>query len=267
MRRNRNLNWARLGAGSLGSLHFAAVVPMVLAAIVLSGCGGDRISDYVEEGKNKGDSELVGPAWLPLFDGKTFDGWQGDTAYWRIDSGKFIGEEHPDHILKQNTFLIWRGGQPGDFELTAEYRISAGGNSGIQYRSEELKDVALALKGYQADIDGANQYTGQNYEERGRGFLAMRGQRVVLEPNVKPIIKDSIGNSDSLKLLIRDSSQWNEVHIIAKGNHLQHYINGTLMSDVTDNDTAARKSGGWIGLQMHVMPYMKVEYRNILLKQ
>lgn len=205
--------------------------------------------------------------YVSLFDGKTFTGWQGDTAYWRIDSGMFIGEEHPDKMLKANTFLIWRGGTPGDFEFKAEYRISAGGNSGVQYRSEELKDIPLALKGYQADIDGHNQYTGQNYEERGRGFLAMRGQKVTLEPNVKPIITDSLGNSDSLKMHIKDSTEWNEVHIVAKGNHMQHYINGILMSEATDNDTTARKMTGLIGLQMHVMPYMKVEYRNIRLKQ
>jgi hypothetical protein len=202
-----------------------------------------------------------------IFDGKTLTGWQGDTAYWRVDSGEFIGEEHPDRELKANTFLIWRGGTPGDFEFKAEYRISGGGNSGVQYRSEEVAGVPLGLKGYQADIDGANQYTGQNYEERGRGFLAMRGQKVTLSPNAKPVVTDSLGNSDSLKLKIKDSTQWNEVWIVAKGNHMQHYINGILMSEATDNDTAARKFTGLIGLQLHVMPYMKVEYRNIRLKQ
>jgi hypothetical protein len=90
---------------------------------------------------------------------------------------------------------------------------------------------------------------------------------VTLEPNVKPIITDSLGNSDSLKLHIKDSSEWNEIYIVAKGNHMQHYINGILMSEVTDNDTTSRKFTGLIGLQMHVMPYMKVEYRNIRLKQ
>ena len=205
--------------------------------------------------------------FVAIFDGKTLTGWQGDTAYWRVDSGEFIGEEHPDKELKANTFLIWRTGTPGDFEFKAEYRISGGGNSGVQYRSEEVPGVPLGLKGYQADIDGANQYTGQNYEERGRGFLAMRGQKVTLSPNAKPVVTDSLGNQDSLKLSIKDSTQWNEVWIVAKGNHMQHYINRVLMSEATDNDTAARKFTGLIGLQLHVMPYMKVEYRNIRLKQ
>jgi Domain of Unknown Function (DUF1080) len=241
-------------------LAVALTLPTLFTASCTS--GGDKAASSTDSASLKEKDGFVN-----LFDGKTFTGWQGDTAYWRIDNGEFIGEEHPDKMLKNNTFLIWRGGTPGDFEFKAEYRISGGGNSGVQYRSEELKDIPLALKGYQADIDGANQYTGQNYEERGRGFLAMRGQKVNLEPNVKPIITDSLGNADSLKTHIKDSTQWNEVHIIAKGNHMQHYINGTLMSDAIDNDTTARKMTGVIGLQMHVMPYMKVEYRNIRLKQ
>ena len=93
----------------------------------------------------------------------------------------------PETLLKRNTFLIWRGGITSNFELKVEYRISKDGNSGINYRSEELKDIPYTLKGYQADIDGANQYTGQNYEERGRCILAFRGQQVML-----PIVQGSV---------------------------------------------------------------------------
>ncbi len=138
-----------------------------------------------------------------IFDGKTFTGWDGDTSVWHIDSSSFIGEVTPAKQIKTNSFLIWRAGRPADFEFKAEYRISAGGNSGVQYRSEEVKDIPYAVKGYQADIDGANQYTGQNYEERGRGFLAMRGQKARLESNQKPIIIDSVGNPDELKTHIK----------------------------------------------------------------
>jgi len=201
-----------------------------------------------------------------IFDGKTFTGWDADTSVWRIDSSSFIGEVTPTKQIKTNSFLIWRAEKPSDFEFKAEYRISAGGNSGVQYRSEEVKDIPYAVKGYQADIDGANTYTGQNYEERGRGFLAMRGQKARLETNQKPIIIDSVGNSDSLKTHIK-VDDWNEIHIIAKGNNMKHYINGILMSETIDNDTANRKADGIIALQVHVLPSMKVEYRNIKYKK
>ena len=203
--------------------------------------------------------------FVKIFDGKTLNGWDADTAFWRVENGVVIGQVYPNKQPKANTFLIWKGGQPADFEFKAEYRISPEGNSGVQYRSEELKDIPHALKGYQADIDGANVYTGQNYEERGRGFLAMRGQKVILKTGQKPTVTGSLGSSDSLKALIK--SGWNEIRIIAKGNWAQHYINGVLMSETVDEDAANSKSSGVLGLQVHVLPKMKVEYRNIYIKQ
>jgi hypothetical protein len=219
--------------------------------------------------------------FVQIFDGKTLNNWEGDTNYWRVENGCLVGEIKPDKLLKTNSFIIWRGGEPSDFELILEYRIAAAGNSGINYRSSQLTDVPHALMGYQADIDGKNNYTGQNYEERGRTTLAYRGQKTVINTLEKPgatlrdnvrnnawtglKVTESLGNIDSLKTHIK-SEDWNEVHLIIKGNRLQHFVNGVLMSDVTDNDTAHRKMKGLLGVQVHVGPPMKVEYRNIRLK-
>lgn len=201
----------------------------------------------------------------PIFNGKNLDGWKGDTSVWRVENKTIIGEVTADKPLKSNTFLIYDDAEPANFELKAEYRITESGNSGIQYRSEMFENLPYTLKGYQADIDGNNVYTGQNYEERGRGFLAKRGENAVLEPGKDPQITGSLGNGDSLKNVIK-KADWNEIHIIARGNRLTHYINGVLMSDVTDNDTGLSKAKGLIGFQAHVGPPMKVEYRNILIK-
>jgi hypothetical protein len=203
--------------------------------------------------------------YTKIFDGKTLNGWDADTNFWRVEHGVIVGQVKPGQVIKTNTFLIWKGGQPTDFDFKAEYKISPEGNSGVQYRSEELKDIRYALKGYQADIDGADVYTGQNYEERGRGFLAMRGQQVVIKTNEKPTVTGSLGSSDSLKAFIKKGG-WNEIHIIAKGNHMWHYINGVLMSETVDEDTNNRKFSGVLGMQVHVMPKMTVEYRNIYIK-
>jgi Domain of Unknown Function (DUF1080) len=237
---------------------------IVLLAFVVfaTSCNNATTTDAAKTDSTGTDKD----GFTQIFDGKTFTGWDGDTSVWHIDSGSVIGEVTPTKQIKTNSFLIWRAEKPSDFEFKAEYRISAGGNSGVQYRSEEVKDVPYAVKGYQADIDGANTYTGQNYEERGRGFLAMRGQKAKLETNQKPIIIDSVGNSDSLKTHIK-VDDWNEVHIIAKGNDMKHYVNGILMSETIDNDTVNRKADGIIGLQVHVLPSMKVEYRNIKYKK
>lgn len=219
--------------------------------------------------------------YVQLFDGKTLKGWEGDTNYWRVENGYLVGEITPDKLLKANSFIVWQGGEPADFELIVECRITADGNSGINYRSSKVTGAPYALVGYQADIDGKNKYTGQNYEERGRTTLAYRGQKTVIDPLGKPgetlrdnvknnawtglKVTETLGDIDALKSHIK-SEDWNEVHLIIKGNRLQHFVNGVLMSDVTDNDTANRKMKGLIGVQVHVGPPMKVEYRNIRLK-
>ena len=114
-----------------------------------------------------------------IFDGTTLKDWDGDPAFWRAEGGAIVGQSTSENPVKQNTFVIWRGGEPTDFELKVEFRMNST-NSGIQIRSVQLPagpDTGKwVMKGYQADIDFDNQFTGQIYEERGRGFLAMRGQ-------------------------------------------------------------------------------------------
>jgi hypothetical protein len=219
-----------------------------------------------------------------IFDGKTLKGWEGDPVYWKAENGSIVGVITPETLLKRNTFIIYRDAKPSDFELKCEVNITKDGNTGINYRSEELlPDLPFALKGYQADIDGAIRYTGQNYEERGRTTLGYRGEIVNVNEQTDPEIKNnlraysarnawlarkvtgSLGNSDSLKTKIK-SEDWNEIHLIVKGNRLLHYVNGVLMSDVTDLDKVNGKSEGWLGVQVHVGPPMKVEYRNIRIK-
>ena len=254
-------------------VSFCNLITLVIAFIV-SGCNSASTENTNSEEQNATDSA----GFVSIFDGSTLNGWEGDTAVWHVVDGAIVGEVTAQSTpLKANTFLIWKDGKPGDFELTAEYEISAEGNSGIQYRSEEVEGVPFGLKGYQMDIDGANTYTGQNYEERARSIMAFRGQKVTLPQVTEPIstlaknniwsvavINDSLGNPDSLKAKI--NAGWNTCRIVAKGNHLQHYINDVLMCDVTDDDTTNRKETGLIGLQLHAGHIMKVSFRNIKLK-
>ncbi len=230
--------------------------------------------------KNQSDAE----GFVAIFDGETLDGWDGDTAYWRVANGSLLGEITPEKLLKTNSFIIWQGGQPADFELKTEFRITKSGNSGINYRSERIDTIPYALRGYQADIDGENTYTGQNYEERKRTTLAYRGEQATIGTQPNPDesgslranvnnnawgnreVMTSLGESDSLKALIHPED-WNECHLIVRGNRLQHYINGVLMSEVIDQDTVNRTTAGLLGVQVHVGPPMRVEYRNLQLKE
>jgi len=204
-----------------------------------------------------------------IFDGKTLDGWEGNPKYWRVEDGTLVGEVTPETLLKSNTFIIWRGGAPKDFELKADYRITSGGNSGINYRSVVVPDAVtpdnkFAMRGYQADIDGQNRYTGQNYEEKGRLFLALRGQVTHVVGGRKPIVLSTIGDSGDLAAFI--TRDWNAYHLIVRGNTLIHMLNSHLMSVTIDDDAPNRTFEGLIGVQVHVGGPMKIEYRNFRLK-
>src|SRR5215831_20303740 len=153
-----------------------------LASIIGSLSGLPLVAQCVPKQSDRPEA-LVGDetGFRPICDSKTLDGWEGDPKYWRVADGVMTGEITPETLIKSNTFLIWRGGSPKDFELKVDYRITSGGNSGVNYRSVVVPDAVtpdnrFAMRGYQFDIDGQNRYTGQNYEEKGRLFLAVRGQ-------------------------------------------------------------------------------------------
>ena len=210
------------------------------------------------------------PGFQPIFDGKTLTGWEGNPTYWRVEKGVLIGEIKPATVIKSNTFIIWRGGSPADFELKLDYRIAEAGNSGINYRSVVVPDPVtpenkFAMKGYQFDLDGRKRYDGNNYEEKGRLFLAVRGQMSRVMGGRPPVVVSSWGTSDELANV--PAVDWNAAHIIARGNVASHILNGRLMSITIDDDAPNRKLDGLIGMQVHVGPPMKIEYRNIRLKR
>jgi hypothetical protein len=205
-----------------------------------------------------------------IFDGSTLHGWDGDPQFWRAENGAIVGESTPEKKVTQNTFIIWRGGEPKDFELKCEFRMNAT-NSGIQIRSVQLPESAdtgkWVMKGYQADMDYQLQFTGQIYEERGRGFLAMRGQTVYVPDGGRPRVIGTLQQSaDELRAIIH-KDDWNQVHLIARGNMILQILNGAVTSIVVDDDTKNRMLGGLIGFQMHVGDPMKVQFRNIWLKR
>ena len=209
--------------------------------------------------------------FIAIFDGKTLTNWDGDPTFWRVANGTIVGESTPEKRVAQNTFLIWRGGTPADFELKIEYRISGGANanSGVQYRSSEVERAGKwVLKGYQADIDGANRYSGQIYEERGRGFMAMRGAftRVAGASAAEKTPIGTFGSDSALKALL-ESDGWNSLHIIARGGTITQVVNGRVMSAIVDEDLKGRSLEGLLGLQIHTGPPMKVEFRNVMLRK
>jgi hypothetical protein len=200
-----------------------------------------------------------------LFNGKDLTGWDGDSRVWSVEDATIVGKTK-DVPLKNNTFLIWKGGEVKDFKLTLKFKLE-GGNSGIQYRSKVIDPAQWIVGGYQADMDGDNKYTGILYEERGRGILAKRGEKLTIGNKGKNK-SESIGDSDELAKEIHQND-WNEYSVEARGVHLKHSINGKLMSETIDHDKEHRADSGVLALQVHAnlpMP-MVVHFRDIKLEE
>ena len=155
------------------------------SALLLVGCRATRIAGQKDE-----------DGFVRIFDGRTLHNWVGDSTYWRVEDSCLVGVVTPATLLKRNTFIIWQGDMPENFEIEVEYKISSQGNSGINYRSEQVEGLPYVLRGYLADLDGANHYTGSNYEERKRTTLASQGEKTILPPiAVNRILRRSISKT------------------------------------------------------------------------
>ncbi|MFT4638412.1 MAG: biopolymer transport protein ExbD [Verrucomicrobiales bacterium] len=205
--------------------------------------------------------------WETIFDGKTLKGWDGDPKFWSVEDGTLTGATTADNPTDGNTFIIWTGGEPGDFELKFQYKIVAG-NSGVQYRSFKLPKAKdqWRLGGYQADIDSGDTYSGILYGEAFRGILANRGLITTLNEEGKPTTVGTLGDSSAIQAKIK-KEDWNDYHVIAKDYHFTHIINGVHTAECTDEDTDVRRKDGLLGLQLHAGPPMKIQFRDIKIKQ
>ena len=211
-----------------------------------------------------------------LFNGKDLTGWHGQMEFWSVQDGAITGHTTAEHMVAENTFLIWDG-EAGDFELTFKYKLTDAdgksdkfGNSGVQYRSKVVKPEYSVVAGYQADMECGKTYSGILYEEKGRGILAKRGEKVVIRDGddpKKPKIEKvgMLGTSEEIQAAIHPA-EWNDYKIVAKGNHLEHFINGKQTVDVID-ETAVGAKNGVLALQLHKGPTgMTVQFKDMVLK-
>jgi uncharacterized protein (TIGR03067 family) len=204
-----------------------------------------------------------------IFNGKDLTGWDGDANFWSVKDGAITGVTKAEPKLTHNTFLVYTNGEVGDFELRLSYKI-VNGNSGIQYRSKVLRRGTFGpiVGGYQADFEAGKIYSGILYEEQGRGILAQRGQKVVIKDDGekhKVEVVGAVGKSEDIQAGIKHED-WNDYVVIARGNHLQHFINGQPTVDVVDENAGKAAKSGVLALQVHVGPPMTVSFKNIRLK-
>jgi hypothetical protein len=206
-----------------------------------------------------------------IFNGKDLAGWSGDPSLWSVVDGTITGQTIADAPIELNTFLILDH-EVADFEFKAEFKLTGEtANSGVQYRSKIHDADQWIVGGYQADMDYINRYTGMLYEERGRGIIILPGKRATINPGhttKKPQLT-SLGEgitAEEHKAAIR-SGEWNEIRIVARGNHLKHYVNGVLTAEGIDTDPDHAATTGALALQLHRGPPMTVQFRNLTLKK
>jgi len=199
-----------------------------------------------------------------LYSGGDLTGWAGREDLWSAENGEIVGRTTDEDPIEGNTFLVWQGDLPGNFELTAQFKIE-GGNSGIQYRSKVVDEEKFVVSGYQADIDFTNKFAGILYEEKGRGILAQRGETVTIDADGEKT-KVRFGDATKLAAAIHPG-QWNDFRVVADGNHLQHFINETMTAEVIDEQTDKAATNGVIALQIHRGPAMVVRFKNIKVRK
>jgi hypothetical protein len=207
-----------------------------------------------------------------LFNGKDLTGWDGDPRLWSVKDGALHGQTTPEAPAKGNTFLILKDQRFGDFELRLSFRCNAANNSGIQYRSKHITEGKVnnnwVVRGYQHEIRNESKLpsvSGFIYDEGGkRGRICLAGEKATWEngkKNVVGTLLDAEGYKQLFKL-----DDWNDVIIIAQGNHIRHFLNGRLILDFTDDPQLALKDG-IIALQLHAGKPMWTEFKNVRIKE
>lgn len=239
---------------------------LMLVAVALFAC-----TAFAADGLQQAPAE---PADMKcIFNGKDLTGWDGDPDLWSVQDGVIHGETTPEKTTNGNTFLIWKDGVTKDFELRLSFRASASNNSGIQYRSKHITEGNVrnkwVVRGYQHEIRNELKLpnvSGFIYDEGGkRGRICLVGEKATWGEDGKKTVTDTLIDADGFQKLFK-LDDWNEVVIIAKGPHIQHYLNNVLVLDFTDNDPQLALREGVLALQLHAGKPLWVEVKDIRIK-
>jgi len=239
---------------AIGQRRIAAAVP------VLSKLTSDADAE-VAAASLKALHSCYDVGFTSIFNGKDLSGWDGKPGWWSVEDGALTVESTPAKPCKECNYLIWRGGQPADFELLAEFKLSRSANSGIQLRSEERPNWDTS--GYQADMTGDGSLVGFVYHHK-RGLIAGRGEKAAFAADGKKSV-ESLGVPAELLKHFKQG-EWNTYHIICRGPEITLSVNDHLMCQITDHHATQAAARGIIALQMHPGLPMKIQFKNIRIK-
>jgi hypothetical protein len=184
---------------------------------------------------------------VPLSDGKTFAGWEGDTnKTWRIVEGAFVGGKLKERVPR-NEFICTTHDYT-NFVLRLKFKLTGTNgfvNGGVQFRSQRTKTPPNEMSGYQADM-GDPEWWGCLYDESRRNKVVAKSDMKALE-----------------KVLKR--GDWNEYLIRCEGKRIRAWINGVQTFDYTEPEDNIPQFGK-IGLQVHGGGETEVFYKDITLE-
>lgn len=229
--------------------------------------------------------------WTQIFNGRTLDGWDGNPDVWSVADGAITAESTAARRVG-STFIIWRGAEPADFDLSLEIKADADIHSGVFYRGVvgpapprtpatgrstgvSRPQPALAVPanpkwnviGYGLDFDYPLDNVGNVQDtSRSEPQIGWRGYVSRMEPSRRPHALATIGDRDAMQAYVRQGD-WNRLHVIARGNTLTHAVNGHLMAILIDDDRQARRAAGVIALQIEQFGAGRVSFRDIWLKR
>lgn len=237
-------------------------VLVALAVIVTPGFADDASQTAPEESSDM----------QSLFNGEDLSGWTGDPRLWSVRDGAIRGETTEKNRANGNTFLICEQARTKDFELRLSFRCSATNNSGIQYRSRHITEGdprnRWVVRGYQHEIrnqENLPNVAGFIYDEGGRrGRICLVGEKAVWKAGEGKKVTGELITAEEFKDLFQ-LNDWNDVVIVAEGNHIRHYLNGRLILDFTDDPELALRDG-ILALQLHAGAPMWVEFKDIRIK-
>lgn len=193
----------------------------------------------------------------PIFNGRDLDGWKQTGDFFRAENGILVGETTKEKPCATSRYLVYAREQLADFELRCSFRLSPKANSGVQVRSS---DSTTEDTGYQADMNGAGSYVGFLYCT-GQHLVGERGADVALaEPARKKV--DRFADGKELQALYRPEA-WNDLRVVAKGRVLAVWINGVRTVSVADARKHILPDTGYISIQLHKGPPMKIEFRDL----
>lgn len=204
----------------------------------------------------------AGPdGFVTIIGGDDLKVWKGLADYWYARDGVIGGRETTEN--SKQTFLILPY-RLRDFELRLKYKfLSPEGNSGIQFRSKVLDPQTYRVGGYQADFDATGKFDGSIYDEAGvvggRATMSDRGDRTTWDAkNQRKAVK--IADSQQLPGAIHIGN-WNDVKLVARGNHITYSINGHVMTELIDQSPNAAREGV-LALQLHQGFTMDVQFKD-----